>query len=254
MLSAPWPSLNWQLFDYYLDTPGSYWGAHKALEALHVFYGYDRRSVQVVNRTVRDTQPLEVAARRWRADGTAAGEDRYGVGPLARGAVTEVGGVEHPGGAQGAWFLELELLEGDAPVSRNVYWLSTVEDVLDPGNATWHYMGVSQFADFKALAEMRSARVTAEVRAERAGAELIVTLTVSNDDPSGTPAVALHPSVAAGDRLLSPVLWDDSDVTLFAGQTATLTARLAPPGGEAPLTVRLDGFNLYRPLVLGPLG
>ncbi len=253
MLSAPWPSLNWQLFDYYLDTPGSYWGAGKALEGLHVFYAYDRRSVQVVNRTVRSTQPLDVAVRRWRADGPSAGEDHHGVGPLAPRAVVEVAGVETPGDAEGAWFLELELLEGDVPVSRNVYWLSTVEDVLDPGNASWHYMGLSQFADFHALGEMRSAQVSSQARAERAGAELIVTLTVSNDDPSGTPAVGLHPSVTAGDHILAPVLWDDSDVTLFAGQTATLTGRVAPPSGAGPLTVRLEGFNLYRPMVLGPL-
>lgn len=248
MLSAPWPSLNWQLFDYDLDTPGSYTGARKALEPVHVLYAYDRRVVQVVNRTGADTGPLAVAMRTWCADGRAGGEQRHQLGALPPGAVADVAAAGPPEGAEGLWWLELELVEdgGAGRRSRNVYWLSTVDDELDRTTTTWHSTGVSRFADLRALDEGRAARVRVDAVTVRSGAELGVEVTLRNDDPSGTPAVALHPWVSVGGVPVAPVLWSDSDVTLFAGQAETVTGRLAVPSAGGPLQLHVDGFNLHR--------
>ena len=49
MLNSGWTSLHWQLFYYYLDQNGAYYGAKKAGEPLHIQYSYDNRSVVVVN-------------------------------------------------------------------------------------------------------------------------------------------------------------------------------------------------------------
>ena len=233
MLTAPWPSLNWQLFDCELDTPGAYSGARKALEPLHVSYAYDTKTVQVFNRTGTATAPLAVTVRSWRPDGDRAGEACHHLDPLPAGAVVDVVTIEPPAGLIGAWFLELELTEAvpvadpDTPSnsdlgpaatrSRNVYWLSSADDVLDRATTTWHSTGVSQFADLRALESMRSARVRATASAARSGSDLVLEVTLHNEDPSNTPAVALHTSVTCGGEPLTPVLWDDNDVTLFTG-------------------------------------
>ena len=44
MLNNAWPSLHWNLFDWYLEPNGSTFGAKKANEPLHVQYSYDDRS------------------------------------------------------------------------------------------------------------------------------------------------------------------------------------------------------------------
>ena len=49
MLNNAWPGLNWHLFDYYLRPGGSYFGAKKGNEFLHVQYSYDDQSIVVVN-------------------------------------------------------------------------------------------------------------------------------------------------------------------------------------------------------------
>jgi exo-1,4-beta-D-glucosaminidase len=252
MLSAPWPSLNWQLFDYDLDTPGSYNGVRKALEPVHALYAYDTRSLHVLNRTGEPAAARSLAARRWRCDGTLIDESRHDVAPLEPWTQVQAGTVEAPGGVVGAWFLELELSGGGAAATRNVYWLSTDPDVLDPSTTTWHSTGVSCFADLKGLDWLRSARVRARAGATEVDGELEISLVLDHDDPSGTPAVGLHASLWAGRDPVAPVRWDDNDVTLFSRQSATLTGRLRLPGdpGGQPLSVRLEGFNLYRPLVM----
>jgi hypothetical protein len=40
-----------------------------------------------------------------------------------------------------------------------------------------------------------------------------------------------------------PILWSGNDVTLWPGESVTLTARYRAPAGAAP-TVRLEGWNV----------
>ena len=49
MLNNAWPSMIWHLYDWYLRPGGSYFGAKKANEPLHIQYSYDDGSVVVVN-------------------------------------------------------------------------------------------------------------------------------------------------------------------------------------------------------------
>ena len=52
MQNNAWPGMIWHLYDFYLRPGGSYFGAKKAGEPLHVQYAYDDRSVVVVNSTL----------------------------------------------------------------------------------------------------------------------------------------------------------------------------------------------------------
>jgi exo-1,4-beta-D-glucosaminidase len=77
------------------------------------------------------------------------------------------------------------------------------------------------------------------------GAQDIVSVTLTV--PSSSPAVALfqHVSIkrAAGGEPLLPILWSDNDVTLWPGESLTLTAHLATSGAEAPV-VEVSGWNV----------
>ena len=53
MQNNAWPGMIWHLYDYYLRPGGSYFGAKKAGEPLHVQFAYDDRSVVVVNSHAR---------------------------------------------------------------------------------------------------------------------------------------------------------------------------------------------------------
>src|SRR5215475_10810579 len=63
MLNNAWPSLIWHLYDYYLVPGGGYFGTKKAMEPLHVQYGYDDQGVAVVNDTYQERKGMKVRAR-----------------------------------------------------------------------------------------------------------------------------------------------------------------------------------------------
>jgi exo-1,4-beta-D-glucosaminidase len=66
----------------------------------------------------------------------------------------------------------------------------------------------------------------------------------------GAPAVGIHASVVRGDDSVpvAPALWSDNDVTLFAGDEISLTARYRAALSDERPRVLIDGFNLAAPV------
>jgi exo-1,4-beta-D-glucosaminidase len=85
--------------------------------------------------------------------------------------------------------------------------------------------------------------VLATMRHTGAETSATVTLTV----PASSRAVALfeHVSIrqSAGGKPVLPILWSDNDVTLWPGESLTLTAHFASPAAAAPV-VEVSGWNV----------
>lgn len=54
MSQSAYPSFVWQTYDYYYDATGSYWGAKKACEPLHIQWNSSSNSIKVINTTSDD--------------------------------------------------------------------------------------------------------------------------------------------------------------------------------------------------------
>jgi exo-1,4-beta-D-glucosaminidase len=149
-------------------------------------------------------------------------------------------------GLSRTYFIELELASAAGKaISRNVYWLSTQTDELDWDHSNWYLTPVTQYADLTPLQSLPAAtsEVRATMRHEGAGDIATVTLSV----PASSRAVALfqHVSIkrSAGGEPVLPILWSDNDVTLWPGESLTLTAHFATPGAATPV-VEVSGWNV----------
>jgi len=126
------------------------------------------------------------------------------------------------------------------PMSRNVYWLSTQTDELDWAHSNWYLTPVTRYADLSPLQSLPT--VTSEVRAtmRHEGAEDIATVTLTV--PPSAKAVAFFQQVSmkrtAGGEPILPILWSDNDVTLWPGESRTLTAHFATSAAAAPVRHR----------------
>jgi len=77
------------------------------------------------------------------------------------------------------------------------------------------------------------------------GAEDIASVTLTVPPSSKAVGLFQHVSIrgSAGGELMLPVLWNDNDVTLWPGESLTLTARFATPGAATPI-VEVSGWNV----------
>jgi exo-1,4-beta-D-glucosaminidase len=146
-------------------------------------------------------------------------------------------------GLSGTYFVELDLESGDGkPVSRNVYWLSTQQDQLDWKKSNWYLTPVTRYADFTALQSLPASTVEARATTKREGDDNVTTVTLWVPASAKSVAMFQHVSVrksAHGDVVV-PIRWSDNDVTLWPGESMTLTARYAAQGSAV---LEVEGWN-----------
>lgn len=246
MLNNAWPSLHWHLYDYYLNPAGAYFGARIANEPLHIQYSYDKRAIMLVNHTLSSEHGLRAVIRVRNLDGGVPYERRLQDLDVAGNATRELATLPAVAGLSRVYFIQLELAYADGkPVSRNVYWLPTQTDELDWAHSNWYLTPVKRYADLTPLQSLPTA--TSEVRAtmRHEGAENIASVTLTVPPSSKAVALFQHVSIrrAAGGELELPILWSDNDVTLWPGESLTLTARFATLGAATPV-VEVNGWNV----------
>ncbi|MEW2414653.1 exo-beta-D-glucosaminidase [Streptomyces sp. NPDC046866] len=252
MLNSGWTSLHWQLIDRYLDQNGAYFGAKKANEPLHIQYGYDNRTVSVVNNRMTAVSGLNARATLFTTDGTRAYDRTVtGVGVGARQVTTT--SLTLPAtvpGLTGTYLARLLLTDSAGrEVSRNVYWLSTRDDVLDYARTDWYHTPTTAYADLTGLNAMPQValRVTAATTQDAPAGNATTTVTLRH--PGGTDAPALFTDVdllsADGTAPLLPVRWDDNQISLWPGESATVKATYRrTAGSHASPRVRVAGWNV----------
>ncbi|MET8022489.1 glycoside hydrolase family 2 protein [Streptomyces avermitilis] len=249
MFNSGWTSLHWQLLDRYLDQGGAYFGAKKANEPLHVQYSYDDRSVVVVNNRHAAVSGLTARVTLFNTDGTQKyDKSATGLGVAGDGAhSTALTLPSSVSGLSTTYLARLVLTDSAGKeVSRNVYWLSTRPDTLDWAHTDWYYTPTTSYADLKGLGSMARVPVsaTASTTAGTDGAST-TTVTVRNTGSGKTPSLFtdVHLVDSKGKPVL-PVQWSDNEVSLWPGESATLTVtyRTADLHGSAP-RVRVSGWN-----------
>jgi len=172
-----------------------------------------------------------------------------------------------PPAAAGVYFVELLLRQNGTLVDRNVYWLSTQQDVVNWGQTIGNPQGTqSQYANLQALRSLPQAAVSVSATTAHqpgpAGADLATTVTVTNT--SGTPTVGflLRADVRrgtaagaelAGDNELQSSIWSDNDIVLWPGESQTLTATFSSADlqGSTPV-ISLSGWNVPKTDLAAP--
>ena len=245
MLNNAWPSLHWGLYDYYLNPAGAYFGAKKANEPVHIQYSYDTHAIMLVNQTLTDQHALQARVRVRNIDGSVQYDKQFKGIDLAGNHTQSLTALPQTKGLSNTYFVELDLESGDGkPVSRNVYWLPTREDQLDWKKSNWYLTPVTQFADLTALQSLPKSTVEAHASTRHEGDDDVVTVTLTVPESSKTVAMFQHVSVrkSVHGEVVVPIRWSDNDVTLWPGESITLTARYAAHGATAHV-LEIEGWN-----------
>jgi exo-1,4-beta-D-glucosaminidase len=245
MLNNAWPSLHWNLFDWYLEPNGSTFGAKIANEPLHVQYSYDDRSVAVVNQTPIAVPGLSAEARVFDLHGDERWHRSVSVDVSADG-VAHLFRVPRPAGITSAYFVALTLSGPDGDVvSRNVYWLSTAPERLAWRASTWFFTPTKTYADLTALADLPQAHPTFAACADTSGEAGTMRVTLTNDADHVAFFVRLRLTAGPHGNDVTPVTWSDGYVTLMPGEERTVTAsyRTARLHGAVP-SVEVSGWNV----------
>src|ERR1022692_1277131 len=279
-LNKGWPSLLWNLYGSDGDQPGSYFGAQQANEPLHAIYALDTGTITLDNLGGAAQPGLSVESRVYSLTGKLLDERRASGLRLASQQVLSnvlaprVPAVTAPPAPARVYFVELLLRQGSRLVDRNVYWLSTQRDIVNWKASIGNPQAtMTQYANLRALSTLPRARVSVRASSARrpgpAGADLATTVTITNTSPARTVAFFLRADVRRGTARgtglpggkklqggneLESSIWSGNDITLWPGESQTLTVayRAADLRGTTPV-ISVSGWNVPRLDIAAPL-
>ena len=244
MLNNGWPSMIWHLYDYYLQPGGGYFGAKAALQALDPVYGYDDRSISIVNSRYQDAKGLRLVTKVLNLDMSEKFSNEITLDVPADGAVKALT-LPDVAGLSPTYFVALRIADTSGKiVGENLYWLSTKPEIIDWGKSNWYTTPTLSYADFTGLAQLPKVKLKVSTHSERKGENEITQVTLENQTKSLAFFVRLKVDKGKAGEEILPVLWQDNYVSLLPGEKREITAlyRASDLGSATPY-VEVKGWN-----------
>ena len=228
MTQPAWASNVWQIFSHDYDTQSSFYGVKKACEPVHIQLDLSNYHVDVVNTTNAALPGLSLEAKVFSLENKllaghhekkdAAADDR------TEGFALDL----NPLLVSGVVLVKLELRDaGGKLLSDNLYWLA------------------ADGAEYRPLARLAPADVTARAESRREGANGRIRVTLTN---RGTIAAFQNKltltNAADGSRIL-PAYYSDNYVSLLPGETREIDIEYPlPSAGSGSPQIALRGWNV----------
>jgi len=245
MLNNAWPSMIWHLYDYYLRPGGGYFGAKRAMEALHPIYGYDDHAIWVVSSQYTDARGLKLITKIYNLDAT---EEFSQESPIDASAdsTAKIFMLPDVQGLSPTYFLVLRIEDATGKqVGSNFYWLSTKPETIDWAKSTWYMTPTASFADFTAISQLPKVKLKISDSTERKGEDNVTHVTIENPSKSLAFFVRLKLDKGAKGEEILPVVWQDNYISLLPGEKRTITATYrASELGAAKPSVEVSGWNV----------
>ena len=224
-INSGWPSVQWQIFDWFHRPMVSYYYIKKANRPVHVLWSPLDDQIYAVNHRMEAFQGT-VHAEVYDFDMKKLVTVKQSITVSAESS-SDIGIkiARYDNLPEGVYYLKLRLADSeDSPVSDNFYWIPTNEKLTGLENLP-----------------AVSLNHTETFREE--GDETVVTVTITN--PSDRLAFFVRAILQKGTEEILPVFWSDNYISLLPGEMQTLEVRIATKhlSGQKPV-VRLDGWNL----------
>ncbi|KAJ5633431.1 Glycoside hydrolasefamily 2N-terminal [Penicillium lividum] len=244
MLNSAWPNVHWQLFDYYLQPMGSYFGSKVGIRMEHVAYDYEAQTVWLINHSLEKEGERDILIDLIDKNGKKISSAKVKTKTTASSS-KEVHLINGMDKIEDVGFLRLILRDSKTreDLSRNVYWLSPRPDVLDWTESSWISTPVAKYVNFTEMSSIPQANVKATMKPKAHRVPGWTTVDIEIENESKVPAVFLRLDIhnATYDWWSGPLYWSDNYVTLWPKEKILLT--VSYDGDFAGTELTGSGFN-----------
>lgn len=217
MLNSAWPSIYWQLYDFYGVPVASYYGTKKACEPVQLIYNYKDSQIYLVNEgnMVAD---VTVSVKVYDDASNLLLEDVKTLATSYRNTVKAFDMKPFDGRPH---FIALEIRDAEGKfIADNFYCIAAQRNEYDWDEYTWCDTPITSYSDLR----FAFAQPEADVTMETSYADGVYTVVLKNNSPVISYMNILKAKDAKGD-LLVPAYWSDNFFPLLPGQEKTITCR-----------------------------
>jgi len=224
MTHPAWPSFDWQVYSWDYETFGSYYGARKACEPIHIQKNLDDERIVIVNTTLKDFKDAKVKYEVYSLDGKRIIKKELKAN-IAANSLTpylDTKAIFASLSQSGILLERLTLMDSKGKIiSCNDYWNKNQED---------------NFFKFNSL---DNAKISGKIKKNKNGK-----LTLELKNTGSTPAISLKLNLRdaqTGERIL-PVYCSDGYFNLIPGEKREV--QMDSDNNKGYITI--EGYNLER--------
>ena len=227
-LNSAFPSVVWQIYDWYLEPNAGYYAMQTACEPLHVQFNQDDSTVAVINRTFKGTGNLTAEADIYSVNSKVLYHHTEQVSLSETGTMSAMPLKNQLSNINELCIIVLNLKNSTGKIiSRNTYWMA-------PGN---NYMSLNDMPKVNLSTNI--------IKTEKGSKENKYTVVIANN--TNQLAFFVRPQLLANGDEVMPSYWSANYFTLKPGQniTVTVSAPVAKLGGSVP-TILVEGWNVNK--------
>jgi beta-galactosidase/beta-glucuronidase len=204
--NSSWPSITWQVYDWYMQAHAGYYGAKKASELVHVQFNRDNNSVSFLNLTSENLDNNTVSAALYDINANMVWNKNQKLNMMEANSTISTDIIVPV--SDKTQFLKLEVKnEMGTIISENLYWVNAL----------------NKFNDLNQLPETNlqvEARISEGVKANKYIVEVKNTRTAI--------AFMFNARISGKDshQELLPSLWSDNYFSLLPGESKTINAEI----------------------------
>lgn len=224
-LNAAFPSVVWQVYDWYLQPNAGYYFMQNACEPVHIQLNLNNKKVTVINRTYKPVKDMTASVEVFTPESVSLYRDEKKLS-LDPSDVKEAVSIESLlKKSEGILFVVLNLKDASGKtVSHNAYWLAPDKN-------------------FSAINDLPAAKLKVEFVESHEGGkdpEWKISLTNNSDKIAFFTRVQL---MSEGEEIL-PTIWSGNYVTLAPSERTVLTVSCPASvmNGRDPY-LRISGWN-----------
>lgn len=235
-LNAAFPSLVWQVYDWFLVPNAGYYFMQNACEPVHIQLNTKDLNVEYINRTYKPEKSLTALIEVFDKESQSVFHYSEAVELSSTEVKESLSLADVLKGNEGVSFVDLNLkdLHGNT-VSHNFYWMAANKD-------------------FKSLDDLPASLVTVQVVdvSDRSN-EKRWAFRFSNS--SNRIAFFINPQLFSGDEEVAPSFWSDNYFTLAPNESVTATVGCPPEAvSDDTVVLKVSGWNVNEtviPLITG---
>ena len=227
--NSSWPSMAWQIYDWYLQTNAGYYGCKTASENIHIQLNRDNSEVNLINTLHRNLYDLKLTASVYSLDMQKTWE---------KSMTTSIAPVSNfnPGWkvplAEQPVFVKLNVEDDQMNViSRNIYCISTTNN-------------------YKPLEKLPNAQISGEIKKIVSRDQTRYLLKIKNTGTSIAYRIACRLQGKKSGIELLPSYWTDNYISLLPGETADLEVKLNEFDITEQPEISLKSMNMKEPLIV----
>ena len=227
--NSSWPSMTWQIYDWYLQAHAGYYGAKLAGEPTHIQMNRDNMEVILVNTRHCNLYDLRLTAVLYDSKLTKTWE-REMTTSVAPNVVFSTGWAVPKNEALHFLKLQVKALSGKV-ISDNFYWLSDIDN-------------------YQELNSLGESKITATATKSAMDGRTVYKVTLKNSGSNLAFMVACKLQGKASGSELLPVCWSDNYRSLLPGEAIELEADINNADITESEVISCKAWNMANPLII----